>query len=91
MATITVSASLKQVQSGKYRGYFDRMVTVIIDDGDVIDHACAGKAPLHAAEVVQSAPQNIGFDTHFLGDRDGGKSIADIVMADHWHGEAAKI
>ena len=79
--------------AGLTRGFqhgrdLDRMVAVIIDDGDAAHLAHLGKAAVHALEPGKCCANFIALHAQMAGNRHCGQSIGDIVIARHRQGAA---
>jgi hypothetical protein len=70
-------------RGGEDGGDLDRMMAVIVDDGDAVDLADLGEAALDAVELGEAALDHFIRDAHFGGDADRRQRILDIVAAGH--------
>ncbi|MPL96742.1 hypothetical protein SDC9_42924 [bioreactor metagenome] len=68
----------------QHRGNLDRVVAVIIDDGDAAQHlAHLGEAPVDAAELRQRLADLVLLHAEVARDRNRGKAVRDVVVARH--------
>ena len=67
----------------QHRRNLDRVVAVIVDDGDAAGDTGLGEPALDALELGQRAPDRLVVDLHLVRDRDGGAGVLDIVPAQH--------
>src|SRR5215469_6396381 len=66
------------------RSDFDRMMTVIVDNGHAIPLAGLGKAALDPFEVTQRSLQGVVAECHRFRNRRDGQRVLYIVPAEHW-------
>ncbi len=67
----------------KHRGDFDRMMRIVVDDGDAVDFAGLGEPAVDSGEAGQGAAHHRVVDAHLAGDGDRGQGIQDVVLAEH--------
>ena len=67
----------------QHRRDLDRMVAIIVDNGDAVPHAGAGEAPPHAAETAPALADHVIVDAEFMRNRDRRRGIERVVAARH--------
>ena len=67
----------------QHGGDLDRMVAVIVDDGDAVPFAGAGEAALDAAEAGERLADRVVGDAELARDRDRRRGVQHVVAARH--------
>ena len=67
----------------EHGGDLDRVVAVVVDDGDAVPDAGAGETPAHAAETGERFADHIVADAELMRDRDRRRGIERVVPAGH--------
>ena len=67
----------------QHRRDLDRMMAVVVDDGDAVPFAGAGEAPLDAAESRQRLADAFVGDAEFVRDRDRRGGVERVVPPRH--------
>ena len=78
--TLLPVAAARRLQ---HRGDLDRMMAVVVDDGDAADLAGLGEAALDPAEPGQGLAQHLVGDLQLLGHCDRGQRVDHVVLAEH--------
>ena len=68
--------------AAQHRGDLDRMVGVIVVDGDALPFAGAGEAPFDAGEGGERRTDHLVADAGLGGDGERGKCVERVVMAE---------
>ena len=66
-------ARCRIARGAQYGGDFDRVMRVIVDDGDAARFADFGEAAFHAFELTKRGAQNLVTETQLARDGDGGQ------------------
>ena len=67
----------------QHRRDLDRMVAVVVDDGDAVPFAGAREAPLHAAEARKRLADRVVGDLQLVRHRDRRGGVERVVAARH--------
>ena len=77
-------AALRAFACSRQHGLdFDRMVAIVIDDGDTVNFTDLGKAPLDAAKVIKALGDLLVGHAHFKADGHRSNRVLDIMAARH--------
>ena len=75
----------------EHGGDLDRMMAVIVEDGDAVPFARAGEAPLDAAEGADRLADDVDRGAELMGDRDRRGGVERVVAAGHRQREIVDI
>ena len=67
----------------EHRLDFNRVVTVIVNDGNTINFASFGKAAFDPGKAVKGGDDFLIGDAQFKGDRDRSQRIGHVMVANH--------
>src|SRR5258705_5284387 len=71
----------------QHRRDFNRMMAVVIDNGDAVIFAGFGEAPPHAAETCQRLSDGVVGKAKFVRNRDRGRGVERVVASRHRRNE----